>query len=411
MQGFFKATPAAGRRDRQRLADHAYAVIRSRRLYAHLAEGGPGRLERRLALLAQADGSVPEWIEPNSGEQAWLERVARIDRRTLPWAVRFSLPDWLADRLNRLLPEPAEAERFGQALLRPAGLDLRVNTLKAQPEQVRRALLAAGVVVENELPAGLRHLPTLLRVRGRPNLAALPAFEQGWFEVQDAGSQWVVHAAGPRRGQTVVDLCAGAGGKTLALAAAMRSRGQIYACDISARRLQSMRPRLARSGATNVQPMRIESEHDARLARLRGRADLVLVDAPCGGSGTLRRNPDLKWRYGEEELARLGEQQRSILSAAADLVAPGGRLIYATCSLLPEENEAVVRDTEAGWLAAGRDFMRLSIGLAADGRGAVDAEPAGPFPLSSEPAAGTFLRLWPHRHDCDGFFAAAWQRP
>ena len=401
MQAFFRAHPAAGRRDRQRLADHAYAVIRHRRLYAYLAEGGPGRIERRLALLAQADALVPRWIEPNAREQAWLERIVRVDRAALPWAVRASLPDWLAQRLSAQLPNPADAEALGKVLLRPAGLDLRVNTLKAQPEQVREALRMAGVPIDDDLPSGLRALPALIRVHGRPNLSALPAFEQGWFEVQDAGSQSVVQACAAKRGETVVDFCAGAGGKALALAAAMRSRGQIYACDVSARRLQAMRPRLARSGATNVQPMRLQSEHDPRLSRLRGKADLVLVDAPCGGTGTLRRNPDLKWRYGEADLVRLGEQQRSILAAAAELVAPGGRLVYATCSLLSEENEVVAQEAEAAWLGQERHFARLSLG---------DPVPDQAGDLAAESASATFLRLWPHRHDCDGFFAAGWQR-
>jgi 16S rRNA (cytosine967-C5)-methyltransferase len=138
---------------------------------------------------------------------------------------------------------------------------------------------------------------------------------------------------GAKRGQTVIDFCAGAGGKTLAIAAAMRNSGQIYACDISLARLQRLKPRLARSGASNVQPFGMSSEHDPKLAKLAGRAHAVLVDAPCSGTGTLRRNPDLKWRFDEENLANLNVQQASILKAASQLVRPGGALIYATCSL------------------------------------------------------------------------------
>ncbi|MEZ5649662.1 MAG: RsmB/NOP family class I SAM-dependent RNA methyltransferase [Burkholderiaceae bacterium] len=444
MQGFFRAHPAIGRRDRQRLADHAYAVLRHRRLYAHLADSGPGPLERRLALLAQADGTVGGWLSPSVPEQQWLARVAQIDREALPWAVRVSLPDWLAGRLREQWLDEASREALGAAMLEPAGLDLRVNPLRAQPSQVREALNSAGIAAVDDLPAELTGLESLIRVRGRPNLAALPAFEQGWFEVQDAGSQWVVRACAARRGQTVVDLCAGAGGKTLALAAQMRSSGQIYACDISARRLQALRPRLARSGATNVQPMRIESEHDGRLGRLRGRADVVLVDAPCSGTGTLRRNPDLKWRYGEDDLKRLAGQQRAILLAAAELVAPGGRLVYATCSLLRDENEAVALDAERSWREAGIGFVRQDIGLARRSQAAAepcDAACAGMIgerpegesgsvsggtvsvssgaaadALSSQPRVhdggdeAFFLRLWPHLQDCDGFFAAAWRR-
>ncbi|MEZ5657227.1 MAG: RsmB/NOP family class I SAM-dependent RNA methyltransferase [Burkholderiaceae bacterium] len=445
MHGFFRVHTSAGRRDRQRLADHAYAVLRERRLFAHLAATGPGPLERRLALLAEASGAVPAWLKPNEAEQAWLARLAHVERASLPWAVRASLPDWLAERLQRQCPEASVRQALGDVMLTPAGLDLRVNLIKAQPAQVREALQAAGIRTMDTLAPGLAGLDTLIRVAGRPNLSALPAFEQGWFEVQDAGSQWIVRACAPRRGQTVVDLCAGAGGKTLALAAQMRSSGQIYACDISARRLQAMRPRLARSGATNIQPMRIDDEHDARLKRLRGRADLVLVDAPCAGTGTLRRNPDLKWRYNEADLQRLAAQQRSILAAAAELVAPGGRLVYATCSLLFEENEAVALDAEQAWRQAGAGFERLDIGIGTDHTGApasggqrlapaqttqeplVAADPppvaqaAGPDGAAGadregrqagggSDAGASFLRLWPHLHDCDGFFAAAWRR-
>lgn len=391
MQAFFRSRPAVGRRDRARLADHAYAVLRARRLYAHLAEGGPGPHERRMALLAQADGAFPPLLAVDPAEQAWLDRVMRIDRATLPWAVRASLPDWLADRLLEQLPAD-EAERLGEVLLSPAGLDLRVNLLRAQPAEVRAALEHAGIGIDDVRAPRLAALDTLIRVHGRPNLAALPIFERGAFEVQDAGSQIVASLCGVRRGQTVVDFCAGAGGKTLALAAAMRNSGQIYACDVSARRLQSMRERLARSGATNVQPLCIEGERDPRLARLRGKADRVLVDAPCAGTGTLRRNPDLKWRYGVADIERLSLRQQEILAAAAELVAPGGWLVYATCSLLREENEAVAEAFEARTEGFGR------------------LEPGAADATSSAGTTRAFLRLWPHRDDCDGFFAAAWQR-
>ncbi len=371
---FFREHPGIGRRDRGLLADVCFDVLRNRRLYAHLAQGGSGSLARRLALLSPAAPRLARRDE----EAAWLERARRGDRGSLPAPVRLSLPDWLAERIERCAPV-GEFERLGASLLEPAPLDLRVNELKADVPTVLDALAEAGIEAR-PLPGE----PTALRVEGKPALERLAAFADGWFEVQDVGSQRLCRFAAPRRGQVVVDFCAGAGGKTLALAALMRSTGQIYACDVSPRRLARMRPRLARSGASNVQPLGIDTERDRRLDRLAGRADLVLVDAPCSGTGTLRRNPDLKWRIGPDDVGRLASQQYDILLAAARLVKPGGALVYATCSLLEEENAAVAARFEA---AAGAGWSR--------------DEAAG---------EGGVMRLWPHRDDSDGFFAVRWRR-
>ncbi|HNM23386.1 MAG TPA: RsmB/NOP family class I SAM-dependent RNA methyltransferase, partial [Rhodocyclaceae bacterium] len=195
-----------------------------------------------------------------------------------------------------------------------------------------------------------------------------------------------------RRGEMVVDFCAGAGGKTLLLGALMKNTGRLYAFDVSDRRLANLKPRLARSGLSNVHPVRIEHERDPRVRRLAGKADRVLVDAPCSGLGTLRRNPDLKWRQGEAAIAELTAKQGAILTAAATLVRPGGRLVYATCSLLAAENDAVVD----GFLAEHPAFQPLS---------------AGDILARQEIALeGDRLRLLPHRHGCDGFFAAVLER-
>lgn len=371
---FFREHPGIGRRDRALIADTCFDVLRNRRLYAHLAQGGGGSLARRLALLSPAAAPLAR----SEDEAAWLARAARIDRASLPAPVRLSLPDWLAERIERDAPA-GEFEALGASLLEPAPLDLRVNELKADVPAVMAALAAAGIEA-HALPGD----PTALRLAGKPALERLPAFSDGWFEVQDVGSQRLCRFAAPRRGQVVVDFCAGAGGKTLAMAAAMRSTGQIYACDVAPRRLARMRPRLARSGASNVQPLGIDTERDRRLDRLAGRADLVLVDAPCSGTGTLRRNPDLKWRLGPADVERLVRQQYDILAAAARLVKPGGALVYATCSLLDEENAGVaLRFDEAAGTGWSRD------------------EAAG---------AGGMMRLWPHRDGSDGFFAVRWRR-
>ena len=219
-----------------------------------------------------------------------------------------------------------------------------------------------------------------------------PLFLNGAIEVQDEGSQLLAYLVAPRRHDLVVDFCAGAGGKSLHLGALMRSRGRIYAFDVAARRLARLRPRLKRSGLSNLHPELIASENDIRIKRLAGKIDRVLVDAPCSGFGTLRRNPDLKWRQTEGAVAELVAKQAAILRAAARLLKPGGRLVYATCSLLAEENEDVV----AGFLA---DHSRFAV---IDSAGILREQH---IPLDT----GTFLRLLPHRHGTDGFFAAVLQ--
>ena len=185
-------------------------------------------------------------------------------------------------------------------------------------------------------------MPTGLRVAGRPNLEKLDLFERGWFEIQDAGSQRIADFCDARRGQLVVDFCAGAGGKTLAIAARMRNVGKVLAFDTGEERLSRLMPRARRAGAGIVTTLRISGLADSRLARYRGRADVVLVDAPCSGTGTLRRSPEIKWRLSPQSVSMHVREQRAILGAASELVKPGGRLVYATCSLLREENREQV---------------------------------------------------------------------
>ncbi|HYQ98575.1 MAG TPA: RsmB/NOP family class I SAM-dependent RNA methyltransferase, partial [Casimicrobiaceae bacterium] len=238
------------------------------------------------------------------------------------------------------------------------------------------------------------YAPLGLRVSGRAQLTKHPWLADGRLEVQDEGSQLIGYVVAPRRSDMVVDFCAGAGGKTLLLGALMRSQGRLYAFDVSAKRLAALKPRLARSGLSNVHPQQLEGERDAKIKRLAGKLDRVLVDAPCTGFGTLRRNPDLKWRQPEAAVAELARKQDAILAAAATLVKPGGRLVYATCSVLDDENDAVV----ARFLAAHPAFAR--------GNAAAELARAG-VALDT----GVDLRLFPHRHGCDGFFAAVLERP
>jgi len=212
----------------------------------------------------------------------------------------------------------------------------------------KAAALRAKLAEHGIQAAPVEGVPTALRIEGRPRLEALDLFERGWFEIQDAGSQRIADVCDARRGQLVIDFCAGAGGKTLALAARMRNAGKILAFDTGEERLSRLLPRAGRAGVDIVSTLRIASLEDPRLARYRGRADVVLVDAPCSGTGTLSRSPDLKWRLTPARLAAHVAEQQAILAAASALVKPGGALVYATCSLLQEENrEQVERFTAA----------------------------------------------------------------
>jgi 16S rRNA (cytosine967-C5)-methyltransferase len=235
--------------------------------------------------------------------------------------------------------------------------------------------------------------PLGIRITGRAALALHPWLADGRLEVQDEGSQLVGYVVAPKRSDMVVDFCAGAGGKTLLLGALMRSQGRLYAFDVAQKRLANLAPRLKRSGLSNVHPQVLTSERDTKVKRLAGKIDRVLVDAPCTGFGTLRRNPDLKWRQQESAVAELAVKQASILAAAATLVKPGGRLVYATCSVLPDENEDIV----AQFLATHPQF--------AAGNAAADLARAN-IALDTGPT----LVLLPHRHGCDGFFAAVLER-
>jgi 16S rRNA (cytosine967-C5)-methyltransferase len=269
-----------------------------------------------------------------------------------------------------------------------APLDLRVNLLKAERKTVLPQLQAEGLAATE-----CKYAPQGIRVTGRPALQKHPLFVDGSVEVQDEGSQLLGQLLQPKRGEMVVDFCAGAGGKTLLLGAMMRSTGRLYALDVSDKRLSKLKPRLARSGLSNVHPICITSETDQRVKRLAGKVDRVLVDAPCSGLGTLRRNPDLKWRQSPESVAELTAKQASILAAAAKLLKPGGRLVYATCSILDEENGAIV----GAFLAANPAFRRIS---------ASDVFASQGIPIE----CGEDMQLLPHRHGTDGFYAAVLER-
>jgi 16S rRNA (cytosine967-C5)-methyltransferase len=389
---YFREQRSLGPRERHLLADTAYTVLRQLPRLRHLARSGRGELDRRLAVLGWQGNEGLLRAALDEGEREWLAQARSVDPATLPEALRHNLAPWLAEALQAALGEE-EFRALVESLAAPAPLDLRVNSLKARREAAQEALATLGIE-----SAPTPYSPLGLRVAGKPALHRLEPFMRGDVEVQDEGSQLLALLVGARRGEMVVDFCAGAGGKTLALGAEMRNTGRLYAFDTSGHRLAALKPRLARSGLSNVHPVQIAHENDERIKRLAGKIDRVLVDAPCSGLGTLRRSPDLQWRQTPETIAELRARQAAILAGAARLVKPGGRLVYATCSLLESEGEHIARDFSA---AHARDFEPLPAVAALQPARVADA---------GSLVEGEHLRLWPHRHRTDGFFAALWER-
>jgi len=392
---FFRDQRGFGPRERATLAETVYTVLRKKLLFDHFAPSGSGPKERRLAILGFYGPGDFLRSALTEQETRWLDQCEQIKPEDLMERHRHNLPEWLVAPLKAQLGD--EFWPLVESFTKGAGLDLRVNTFKAKRDEVQKALAASGIKA-----VATPYSPWGLRIAGKPALNKHAAFLRGDFEVQDEGSQLLAMLTDAKRGEMVVDFCAGAGGKTLALGAAMRSTGRLYAFDTSAGRLDAFKSRLARSGLSNVHPAAIAHERDDRVKRLSGKIDRVLVDAPCTGLGTLRRNPDLKWRQNEQAVLEMAAKQTAILQSAARLVKSGGRLVYATCSILPQENEAIA----LAFSAANPDFAPLQVG---DLLTALKVSQAGR--LCSGGADGqSWLRLWPHRHQTDGFFAAVWQR-
>jgi 16S rRNA (cytosine967-C5)-methyltransferase len=385
---FFRAHNELGHADRALVADAAFAWLRRRRSLETLAQTRDPRL-LALATVVRELGVSGRELEAVISERdaAWVRAFESRLGTSLDPPVAVDLPDWLWAKLGESFDDD-ECAALARALLAPATLDLRVNPLKTTRDAARAALAASGIEAQPT-----PYSPLGLRVSGRPSLAQHPLMQDGSLEVQDESSQLVGYLVAPRRSDMVVDFCAGAGGKTLLLGALMRSHGRLYAFDVIDTRLAKLKPRLARSGLSNVHPQLLAHERDPHVKRLAGKIDRVLVDAPCTGLGTLRRNPDLKWRHSERSLAELTAKQAAIVASAATLVKPGGRLVYATCSLLREENEAIVE----AFLAEHPEFE--------PGDAAAELARAG-IPLDT----GRTMMLLPHRHGCDGFFAAVLHR-
>ncbi|MDO4696029.1 MAG: RsmB/NOP family class I SAM-dependent RNA methyltransferase [Neisseria sp.] len=390
MSAYFRREKKLGRQDRHEIAETAFAAVRHYQKIATVLRR-PHAQARKAALAALVLGrgfNISRLAGMADEEETAF--LANLKARKSLFAdgieTAAELPEWLCGLLRTHWCDE-DILAFGRSVAQSAPLDLRVNTLKGRRDKVLAELQTAWKAEAAPFS------PWCIRLHDKPALNKHPLFLDGTLEVQDEGSQLLALLLGAKRGEIVVDFCAGAGGKTLAIGAQMANKGRIYAFDIAEKRLANLKPRMVRAGLTNIHPERIANEHDKRISRLHGKADRVLVDAPCSGLGTLRRNPDLKYRQSPESIAKLLEQQHSILTAAAQTVGPQGRLVYATCSILPEENEMQVER----FLAGHPDFELLD---------SSELLTAAKIPLDT----GKYLRLGTAEHHTDGFFAAVMQR-
>jgi 16S rRNA (cytosine967-C5)-methyltransferase len=390
LHNYFRIHRELGGQDRAFVAETVYAVLRRKRFIELLT--GPDATQRQWALVAlmKLQGINSRELEPllQPGETEWLAQIKAANHTDAPLAVQADLPDWLIEKLKTSMSEE-EILTLARGMQQAAPLDLRVNSMLAKRDDTLDLMARKYDLIGEATPWS----PLGIRLKEKPSLNKNPLFVEGKIEVQDEGSQLVGFLLAPQRREMVVDFCAGAGGKTLLLGAMMQNQGRLYAFDVSEKRLNNLKPRLKRSGLSNLHAQLISNENDLKIKRLHGKIDRVLVDAPCSGLGTLRRNPDLKWRQQPEDVAELVVKQASILASAARLLKPGGRLVYATCSILPEENQHIVE----GFLAQHPEFKLLDAGeiLASQQIG-----------LNT----GSYLQLLPHVHGTDGFFAAAMEK-
>lgn len=392
----------AGSGDRAAIGTLVFDALRRRSsIAARMGADTP----RALALGAapRALGLTPEEVgRAADGSEHALSPLSEDETKGLasdlppgaPASIAGDIPEWLLPSLERAFG--ARAAEEGAALAARAPIDLRANTLKAPREKVLKALGRFGAEATPHSPVGVR-VPAPEGAAKAPHLEAETAHGKGWYEVQDEGSQIAALLAGAGPRMQVLDLCAGAGGKTLALAAGMQNTGQIYAYDSDKKQLRPIFERLKRAGARNVQVL--EAGDEAALSALGPRFDLVLVDAPCTGSGTWRRKPDAKWRLKPSNIPERQEDQRRVLELGAGLTKPGGLLVYVTCSVLPEENQ----DQVAAFLAAHGDFAVEPY------QDVWTARIGGEPPRSADGRAET-LQLTPAQHGTDGFFIALMRR-
>lgn len=399
---YFKSRRYAGSKDRAAITEQVYGVIRRRARHLWRLDQLDAKPTPRALVIAElatagafdaalfsGEGYGPEALSAEEREIA--DKLVEPDAPVPPWAA-LDVPEWLYPGLKNRFGEHLPEEMAALDIQAPT--DIRANTLK-----IDRDGLIARLADEGQTGTPTPLSPLGLRFADHPKLTTLKSFADGLFEVQDESAQIAGLLVDARPGHQVLDLCAGAGGKTLALAAAMRNKGQIYAADTSARRLDALKARARRADARNIQTRRLPSSGDKRtrmLGKFAGAMDRVIVDAPCSGSGTWRRHPDLKWRLTPDALANHQARQIELLSEGAAATRPGGRLVYMTCSILAEENDDVV----AAFLEH------------AEGWALLDTGPLCPAPLESAPATHPeALQLTPARHQTDGFFVAVLKAP
>ena len=385
LRNFFRENNKLGVNDRTFIADTVFGVLRHFFSLKYITGTTIPRL-LILAYLAKFRGINLRELKPfiTEAEIKQLIKIKEMELDSLPLTIRTEFPEWLVEKIQTKMPD-TNVLALGLSFQKQAPLDLRVNTLIANRNDVLTRLSKDGIDA-----SATSYSPIGIRLVRKSTIQSHEMFITGNIEIQDEGSQLLGYLLQPKRGEIVVDFCAGAGGKALMMGALMGSKGRIYAFDVSERRLNRLKPRLKRSGLSNLFPRWISNENDIKVKRLAGKVDRVIVDAPCSGLGTLRRNPDIKLRQTPESIEEAKRGQEAILVSAAKLLKPGGRLVYATCSFLPEENQEIIEN----FLAAHTKFTLLNC---------AELFMQQKIPLDT----GMFLQLYPGEHNTDSFFAAA----
>jgi 16S rRNA (cytosine967-C5)-methyltransferase len=385
LRNFFRENYKLGVNDRAFIADTVFGVLRHFFSLKYIT-GTTTPRPLFLAYLVKFRGINLRELMPfiTETEIKQLVKIKAVRLDSLPSTIRSELPEWLIEKIQAKMPD-TDILTLGLSFQQPASLDLRVNTLIANRNDVLAKLSKDGIDAKTTL-----YSPIGIRLVRKSTIQNHDMFIAGKIEIQDEGSQLLGYLLQPKRGEIVVDFCAGAGGKSLMMGALMSSKGRIYALDVSEKRLNKLKPRLKRSGLSNLFPRWISNENDVRVKRLTGKVDRVLVDAPCSGLGTLRRNPDIKLRQTPQSLEETKRCQEAILTSSAKLLKPGGRLVYATCSFLPEENQEIIEN----FLATHTQFTLLNC---------AELLMQQKIPLDT----GMFLQLFPSEHNTDSFFAAA----
>lgn len=386
---YFREHREIGQRDRGEIAECVYGIIRRLRFLKKINGEDDNLKKLVLAWLIKTEGRSIRDIESvmSKEEIEWARLLKSIDTESYTWPEKLSLPDWLWDLLVDQYGIN-EAIALGRSFLEPAQLDIRVNTIKINRDEAMQMLLKD---INDIKP--MIYSSTGLRIPRGSSLSRNPLFMDGKIEVQDESSQILSFVVDAKRGMMVADFCAGAGGKSLAIGAIMKNTGRIYAYDISEKRIINLGKRLKKSGLSNLFAQKIKNEKDAKLKKLHAKFDRVLVDVPCSGTGTFRRNPDLKWKNSLQDIDELNIKQLSILEEAKKLVKKEGRLIYSTCSLLIQENETIVEK----FLDTNKNFRMIS---------ADDILIKNKILLST----GKYLKLTPHQQHTDGFFATVLEK-